>query len=366
MSHTPHVVLVGGGHAHLQVIRGASALRAEGARVSVICPRHFWYSGLATAVLSGSHEPADDCIDIADLAQRRGVDWIDSTVTAIAVADRSLTLADGSTLSWDRLSLNVGSEVALPGTPAADDRILPVKPIANVAALRARLEGQANGTAPRILVIGGGPTGCEVTANLATLCTRVAPDARITLAHHGERLLPAAPAGAGRHIEASLRHRGVHMRHGASLTITDAGKMRIDGEPPAADILVPATGLRAVELARSLAIDGTDGVPVTTALHHPAHPEIFAAGDCAHFLPRPLPKVGVFGVRQGPILLHNLAASLARRPLRPFQPQRRYLTILNLGNGTGLALRGGWWWHGRMMLRLKHFLDHRFLLTHRC
>lgn len=359
------VVLVGGGHAHLQVIPAAPAFRQRGGRLTVICPRAFWYSGLATAMLGGDREPADDRIDIADLCRRHGVEWIDTTATAIDPAARRLTLADGRTVDFTAASLNIGSEVAPPDTSVADDaRLWTVKPIADLARLRTHIE--AGGGTARIAVAGGGPTGCEVTANLVALCRCRDRRADIALYNADRRLLPTAAAGAGRRVQDSLEARDVTVHHGRAVTPDSDGRLHVDGHALDADVIVLATGLRAVALARSLASDDTDGVPVTGALHHPAYPWLFAAGDCAHFLPRPLPKAGVFGVRQGPVLRRNLLARLDGRPPVTYVPQRHYLSILDLGDDTGLALYGSFWWHGRTALRLKHRLDERFLHGHRC
>ena len=370
MSAGRDVVLVGGGHAHLQVLRAAAALRAAGARVTLVAPRHFWYSGLATAVVGGSHAPEEDRIDLAELSHRHGVRWLDNRVAAVHPQERSLVLADGSVLDYELVSFNIGSEVALPDPRPTDPRLWPVKPIAGLAQLRAALCDRRDGAPLHVTVVGGGATGCEVAGNLAALGERAGLDLQVTLCHASERLLPDAPAGAARRLAANLQGRGIVLRPGCRLGFSSAGEARLNDEPVAADYLVAATGLRPPALARSLA-DGADddspgGIPVTATLQHPQHPTLFAAGDCADFLPRPLPRVGVFGVRQGPVLAANLAAALRGRALRVFRPQRRYLTILNLGDGTGLALRGRWWSHGRLMLAWKHRLDRGFLRRQRC
>jgi NADH dehydrogenase FAD-containing subunit len=88
-------------------------------------------------------------------------------------------------------------------------------------------------------------------------------------------------------------------------------------------------------------------------------------GDCAAMSGPDLPKLGVFGVRQGPVLLDNLLAVLSGKPPRPYEPQRRWLTILNLGDGRGLAVRGRWWWLGRTSLWAKDRIDRRFLRRYR-
>lgn len=80
---------------------------------------------------------------------------------------------------------------------------------------------------------------------------------------------------------------------------------------------------------------------------------------------RNLPKVGVFGVRQAPVLLHNLKAALCGTAPRAFHPQKRFLLVLNLGEGEGLAVRGQWYWRGSVSLRLKNYLDQRFMNQYR-
>jgi len=92
---------------------------------------------------------------------------------------------------------------------------------------------------------------------------------------------------------------------------------------------------------------------------------VFGAGDCVGLEGHALPKLGVYGVRQGPILADNLLASVTGAPLKVFRPQKRSLIILNLGCGDGLALWGALHWYGRSSLLLKDRIDRRFLMRYR-
>ena len=78
-----------------------------------------------------------------------------------------------------------------------------------------------------------------------------------------------------------------------------------------------------------------------------------------------LPKLGVFGVRQAAYIHANLLASLEGKPLAEYKPQKRYLAILNLGDGTALSTWGPFWWNGRSSMWLKDFIDRRFLEGYR-
>jgi hypothetical protein len=78
-------------------------------------------------------------------------------------------------------------------------------------------------------------------------------------------------------------------------------------------------------------------------------------------LPRPLDKVGVHAVRQGPVLRHNLLAALEGRPLKAFKPKSAYMLILNLGDGRGLLLYRSLALHGKLIFWLKDRIDRRFV-----
>jgi NADH dehydrogenase FAD-containing subunit len=96
-----------------------------------------------------------------------------------------------------------------------------------------------------------------------------------------------------------------------------------------------------------------------------ADARLFAAGDCASLEGYRLPKLGVSGVRQAPILLHKLVALLGGRPLMQYRPQSRYLTFLNLGCGRALAVYGNLHWLGRFSYWIKDRIDRRFLARYR-
>ncbi len=137
-----------------------------------------------------------------------------------------------------------------------------------------------------------------------------------------------------------------------------------DGAVVPHDIALLATGLSAPPLLASLGLGDDDGVPVLATLQHVDRDEIYALGDCAHFLPSPLPRIGVHGVRQGPVLQRSLIARTRDAPLPEYRPQRRSLAILDLGDGVGLAVWGRWWWYGAAPLLLKRWIDRRWLKTY--
>lgn len=367
MSQPRTVVLVGAGHAHLYIAAHAETFIERNARLVLVDPDEFWYSGLATGMLGGMYEPATAQVNPRALIEAHGGEFIQDRVEVVDTCARRLGLTGGDDLNYDYVSINVGSRVnadAIPGA-AHDPSVWAVKPISNLWKLREHLESRFGaGETPRVAVVGGGPTGAEVAANLAALATRHAVEPRVTLLTSSDRLIGQAPAGAARALQRNLTRRGVVIRtrtqiarrQGTSLSTEDG--RRID-----ADLVVLATGLEANSLVHEmgLPIHPKEGLRIKATLHSIADERVFAGGDCAAMEGFNLPKLGVFGVRQAAYIHANLLASLEGKPLAEYEPQKRYLAILNLGDGTALSTWGRFWWNGRSSMWLKDLIDRRFL-----
>jgi len=365
------VILAGAGHVHLHVAAHAKELIARGARVVLVDPGEFWYSGLATGMLGGMYDAADDRVDAQALAEGHGAEFIRDRVEAVDTSARRLRLVGGDELAYDYLSLNVGSRVNADGIAGATDdpSVWAVKPISNLWKLREHLEARFRADeTPRVAVVGGGPTGSEVAANLAALARLHKRKVQVTLLTTADRLIKQAPAGAARKLQRELIRSGVEIRTHIRVVLRE-GKSLVadDGQHIPADLVVLATGLEAHPLVQTTGLPTRpkQGLRISRALHSIADERVFAGGDCAAMEGFDLPKLGVFGVRQAAFIHANLLASLERKPLAEYQPQKRFLAILNLGDGTALATWGPFWWHGRSSMWLKDFIDRRFLENYR-
>lgn len=358
-----HAVLVGAGHAHLHLLHQSARLRRAGVRLTLIAPPRFHYSGLATGVLSGALPPQAAVIDVAALARTMGVNYRAGRVTALDRPGRRLLLESGDSLSFDAASFNVGSEASAPPVVRPEAGVWSVKPLDRLFGLRAALEAAVcRGSGPQTVVIaGGGQTGFEVAAAVAGLMDRLGLPPHVFLASRGA---PAwAPPKALRRLRQVLCDRGVTVVE-ASVVERGPDYCRLaDGQRLPCDHLVWAAGLRPpapiASLGLPLSVDSR--LRVTPSLCSVADETIFGVGDCAVLDHAPRPTAGVFGVRAAPVLLNNLAALADGRPVRRFDPQRTWLSIMDLGDDRGLAIRGGLWSLGRPALRLKRYLDLGFV-----
>jgi len=371
LSRPQTVVLAGAGHVHLHVAAHAGELVARGARVVLVDPGEFWYSGLATGMLGGRYEAAEDRVDAQALAEAHGAEFIRDRVEAVDTAARRLRLAGGAELVYDYLSLNVGSRVNADGIAGAadDSSVWAVKPISNLWKLREHLQARFRADeTPRAVVVGGGPTGSEVAANLAALARLHHRKVQVTLLTPDDRLIKQAPAGAARRLQRELIRSGVEIRPHVRV-VRREGKSLIaeDGSHIPSDLVILATGLEAHPLVQTTGLPTRpkQGLRINRTLHSISDERVFAGGDCAAMEGFDLPKLGVFGVRQAACIHANLLASLERKPLTEYHPQKRFLAILNLGDGRALAKWGPFWWYGRSSMWLKDFIDRRFLENYR-
>ena len=356
------VVLVGAGHAHLHTLKRAAEFARRGFELVVIAPENFWYSGLATGVLGGHYAPEQDQVDVAALLTRggAGVRFIRDRVTAVDPGAKNLRLASGDTLGYEVLSLNLGSETR--PFPGEDEGVFAIKPLRNLWRLRQALEAaRAAGGKPRVMIAGGGASGCEIAANVRAL---VGAEAEVIILAQGDDIAPAFPRRAAAALRRWLAARDIVVRGDSAVSHVE-GKVAVtkNGERHAFDFLVNATGLHppAILAETGLPVSERGELLVDDCLRSTGDPSVFGGGDCVRLRGRELAKIGVYAVRSAPILYHNLLATLEGRPLRAFHPQRHFLLILNLGDGCGLASWRNLYWLGRAAFWLKDRIDRAFL-----
>ena len=355
------LVLVGAGHAHAQVLKDWAAAPVPGVALTVVSPSTMApYSGMVPGWLAGTYSYAEICIDFATLARAAGARWVDGEVVDINAEQRSLRLGNGSTLGFDVLSLNVGSTLMPPQGLAA--QVLSLRPLGRLQQAWDELIAQQRDASQtpvhQITAVGGGAAGFESLLAVLARLRKLKPDRQISgrLVTRGA-LLPGVAPGAVRAAHAALQRADVEVH---TDTDFDAASTRAD------ELLLWATGAQAHAWQRDtdLAISERGFFSVQPSLQVTGHRHVFAVGDCAAWA-QPLPKAGVFAVRMGPVLAHNLRAVLTGKAMNDYEPQRRYLALLATADGHAIAARGGWSLHGqvlgRLLWRWKDHIDRGFL-----
>jgi selenide,water dikinase len=360
-----HLLLVGGGHSHLAVLKSFGDTPAEGTRLTLLSPnRHAVYSGMTPGLIAGHYRPEECRIDLGPLVARAGGRFIEGSAVGVDLARREVITTGGGRLIYDLLSLDIGSTS---GEPArASRQALRVRPVEGFLADWERLrEAASRSEVRRIAVVGGGAGGVEVL--LAMQHALAGARVEFTLLSD-TRVLAGHNESVRRKIGRILGVRGITVRAGQRVLAVREGGLELEGgEGFDAQATVWATGAGAPSwIAQSgLTTDPRGFVAVSDALQSPSHAEVFAAGDCATIIGDSRPKSGVIAVRQGPTLAGNLRLALAGATPEPFRAPARVLALISCGERYAiaswgpLALEGAWIW------RWKDRIDRRFVGRYR-
>jgi NADH dehydrogenase FAD-containing subunit len=361
-----HLVLVGGGHAHLTTLKALSSFTTRGHQVTLVSlsPYHY-YSGMGPGLLSEIYQPREVRFHIKKLAENQGATFIKDKVTRIDPEKKLLLLSSGKTVTYDVVSFNTGSEVPVESlTPSPGENVLPVKPIINLLRIRSfLLAAIKEKKIMNLVVIGGGPAGTEISGNLWRLFRENRGEAKITLLG-GRRLMSDAPDKVRSLALNSLVERGLNVLEGSYAKGIENGMVTLsDGRKVFFDLALVAIGTRPSSLFRDsgLPTSADGGLLVNSRLQSVRYADIFGGGDCVSFEGRSLPRVGVYAVRENPVLYHNLSKALEGGSMLTFEPQKSFLLILNMGNGQGIFWKNNWVWKSRLAFLLKNYIDRKFM-----
>jgi NADH dehydrogenase FAD-containing subunit len=275
---------------------------------------------------------------------------------------QALTLNNGECLRYDWLSLNVGS-TGVPPSGMFRAQILPMRPLADLRdryeALLSHWRSDTGDQPLRVVAVGGGAAGFESLLAVLRRLRYDRPDRVVqgSLMTRSLHVLPGYPAAARRAALSALREADINVRLGAAWC---------DTVGQSSDLVLWATGAQPhawqSDPARrgGLAVSVKGYVQIDTYLRSVSHPNIFAVGDCAQWA-QPLPKAGVYAVRMGPVLTHNLQAALEERPMQSYEPQSSFLSLLTTADERAIAARGQWSLSGRWAWWLKDYIDRGFI-----
>lgn len=366
------IVLVGGGHAHVQVVKSFGMKPEPGVRLTLISPdAHTPYSGMLPGLIAGHYTFDETHIDLNALCRFAGVRFLQAEACGLDPLAKRVVLKQRPPVRYDLVSIDTGSTPRMDDVPGASDFAIPVKPISNFLMHWNRLAHRAITHAGdmRVAVVGAGAGGIEVLLSIQHALRRLRHEACISagltmhLFGNAPTILPGSAPALRAKFEQILRKRDVEVHAGEpvcelreGMLVTSKAEYQLD-----AILWVTAAGAAAWPGEAGLAV-GTDGsIIVTPTLQSITHPAIFAAGDVSYMRDDPRPKAGVFAVRQGPYLTRNLRHAVRNEPLEAFRPQKDFLTILAAGDQYGVASRNGFAVEGAWVWRWKDSIDRKFM-----
>jgi NADH dehydrogenase FAD-containing subunit len=360
-----HLVLVGGGHAHMVTLANIHAFVEKGHRVTVIGPsEHHYYSGMGPGMLGGTYAPSDIRFATKHVVEKQGGVFVLGKAVRVRAREKQIELESGESVSYDVVSFNVGSYVPRLNLSEDTENIYSVKPIERLMEAQAILKELVSKKPVTIGIIGGGPSSVEIAGNIWQLTSGQADHQPRVKIFTGRGLMTRFPEGVRTRVERSLKRRGVEILTNSYVqAIEPDGIILESGERYDLDFIFLAMGVRPNPIfERSGILTGPDGgLLVNAHLQSTAYPEMFGGGDCIYFQDHPLDKVGVYAVRQNPVLYNNVMAALEGEPLQVFSPGGDYLLIFNMGGGKGVLRKKWLTLGGRLAFIIKDYIDRKFM-----
>ena len=368
------IVLVGGGHSHVGVLKYFGMHPLPGVRLSVICrDTHTPYSGMLPGYIAGHYGYDEVHIDLSRLAQFANARFLRADAVGLDRAAGKVLCRGRPPVPYDLLSINIGSTPRMADVAGATQHAVPVKPIHEFDARWRRLLDRVrkHAGATRIAVVGGGAGGVELALamqyrlrNELRALGRNPNDVGFCLVTGDAEILPTHNATVRRAFERVLAARGVALICDAQVCQVSATSLQTTGGATlAADEIVWVTQAAGAPWLREtgLALDADGFIQVTDTLQTVTDPQVFAAGDVASMINHPREKAGVFAVRQGTPLARNLRRAVEGRSLKPYRPQRRWLALISTGDRVAVASRGVLGVKGAWVWRWKDWIDRRFM-----
>ncbi|MCH2200413.1 MAG: selenide, water dikinase SelD [Fuerstiella sp.] len=363
-----HVVLMGVGHTNAHIVRMWAMDPLPDTDLTCISDSGTaTYSGFLPAVLAGQLPSKAMEIDLIRLCAAAGARLITDRVTGLDRLRKQLLFAERPPVPYDVLSVGIGSVPQMPTAGADSPSFVTIKPMRSFLD---RLEAAVSRCSPQsrllqVVVVGGGVAGAEVTQCLsARIRLLTESEFHITLVDRGNELLPGCIPKTTRRVLNTIQKCGHTVLHNNAVEQVDESGVRLQtGKTLPADIVIWATAAAAPTLLSKFDLpkDNCGFLLTHSTLRCTSGDPIFAVGDTGTMEHGAVPKAGVYAVRQGPVLWNNIQRQLDGRELLPYVPQKSFLKLLNMGDGTAVGEWRGVSFAGRWVMRLKQWIDQRFM-----
>lgn len=354
------IVLVGGGHSHVYVIKKLQEESIKDTDITLISPsRYQYYSGMFSGYAEGLYTEDDIRIDLIKLTRNSDVNWIEGAVTSIDPEQKVILTDKGKVIDYDAISFDIGSLTAgidVPGVFENTTRVKPSYHFVNVIE-------QAK-SSNELVVVGGGASGVEISLSLQAWRKKHDFETPVTLIS-GSRLLPSEREGISNRIEKIVKEKGIQLLTNTKVTEVKPNTLITSTKKHISfNQVIWLGGPKAPELFKTarLPVDDQGYLVVEDTLQVKEYPSIFGAGDCITMRNFPsIHKVGVYAVRQGPILYKNLKGFMENGDGELYKPQSNYLSILSTGNKEGFLLYKNRSFLGKWAWFLKNRIDRKFM-----
>ncbi|MEY3402111.1 MAG: hypothetical protein RLZZ86_1726, partial [Cyanobacteriota bacterium] len=366
---TTKICILGGGFGGLYTALRLSQLPWESTPkpeiILVDQSDRFVFSPLLYELLTRELQTWEIAPPYSELLQGTGIQFYQSTVSAIDIHQQTVQLANKSELNYDRLVLALGGETPLDLVPGATANAYPFRTITDAYRLEERLRilEAKNPEKIRVAIVGGGYSGVELACKLAD---RIGEKGRFRLIEVADQILRTSPEFNREAAKKALDSKGVFIDLETKVVAIEKDsisleyKSQVDTIP--VDLVIWTVGTKVSPVVKSLPLKQNQRGQITTTpqLQVLEHPEIFALGDLADCLDaegKQVPATAQVAFQQADYTAWNIWATITNRPLLPFRYQPLgEMMALGIDNATltglGVQLDGSFAYLARRLAYL--------------
>lgn len=366
------LVLLGGGHAHVEVLRSLALDPLADVEVTLVTPHErLLYTGMVPGVIAGHYPLAEAAIDLAALARAAGATVLATTASMVSPAEREVACSDASVLKYDVLSLDVGSAPVMGDAAGVDRHAVVMRPLEGLVRGWADVRARAlRGRVKSVTVVGAGAAGVELALAMDYGLRRdLGPESpHVRILTEAPMAVPEFNEGARAKLKRRLARGNIGLHVSGEVSEVGAGFVRLaSGLEFASDATFWATGAGAHDWIRQsgFATDKRGFLLVNDFLQSVTFRDVFGAGDCIVQEGNPLPRAGVFAVRAAPRLAANLRAALSGGELERHVTGLRFLALVSTGSKRAVGVWGDLSFQGVLAWRWKDAIDRRFVARYR-
>ena len=359
---TKQLILIGGGHANVQVLKKLCENSIKGLH-TILISEHFeaTYSGMTPGFINEDFSKEEISIDLQRLCFNAGATFIRDKVTRLDTNNKELQLQNFPPINYDLLSINTGS---ISNTKKINiknsSNCFFVKPISSLVKNLSQIDQILKKNKNKIVIIGGGVASFELAFSLKR---RYESPLEITILEKkilNEKNLNKKTKNNLKKIAGNL---SIIEYEGEVISISEKYLTLNNGDKIDYDLSLVSTGasIETWLLESNLIKDEKGFIKVNNNLLSINEKNIFVTGDACSIENKPKPKSGVMAVRQGEILKENIFLKLIGKNLIKFKPQKNWLYLIGTYKNYALLNYFFLSFHSRWCWKLKVWIDKDFI-----